>query len=312
MPVARGRDTKFERILFYWLLLEVVGFLLALHLTRRMRRVKIITLAWCCLLGATPLAREKGDEPTLTQIQQLLAGKRMVDLTHAFEPGIPRWPGFPDEKRETVYWYEKGKGSMGEGFFSEVYTHVGQWGTHVDPPAHFVKGLRTVDQIDLKEMILPLVVIDVHAEVEKDPDYTLTIERLKKWETDHGAIPAGAFVAMRTDWSKRWPDPAALANKDAKGVSHYPGWSREALTYLYEERKITASGHETTDTDPGIAASKDDYSLETYVLSTNHYQIELLTNLDQCPESGAIVVVSFPKPKGGSGFPARVFAILPD
>ena len=102
-----------------------------------------------------------------------------------------------------------------------------------------------------------------------------------------------------------------MENKDANGVAHYPGWSLPALKYLYEGRKITASGHETTDTDPGIATTKGDYSLETYLLSTNHYQIELLTNLDQVPESGAIVVVSFPKPKGGSGFPARVFAILP-
>jgi kynurenine formamidase len=69
--------------------------------------------------------------------------------------------------------------------------------------------------------------------------------------------------------------------------------------------------HETTDTDPGLATSKEDYSLETYILSTNHYQIELLANLDQVPETGALVVVSFPKPKGGSGFPARVFAIVP-
>jgi kynurenine formamidase len=49
----------------------------------------------------------------------------------------------------------------------------------------------------------------------------------------------------------------------------------------------------------------------THVLSTNHYQIELLTNLDQVPEAGAIVVASFPKPKGGSGFPAQVFEIFP-
>ncbi len=236
----------------------------------------------------------------------------MVDLTHPFEPGIPKWSGFPDEKRETVYWYEKGRGSLGEGFFSEVYTHVGQWGTHVDPPAHFIKGLRTVDQIELKEMILPLIVIDVHADAEKNPDYTLTLDRVKKWERDHGAIPQGAFVAMRTDWSKRWPDGAKMDNKDSSGVAHYPGWSQEALRYLYEERKITASGHETTDTDPGSATSKDDYSLETYVLSTNHYQIEMLANLDQVPEAGAIVISTFPKPKGGSGFPARVFAILPD
>src|SRR5438874_2134688 len=105
-------------------------------------------------------------------------------------------------------------------------------------------------------------------------------------------------------------DGAKMENKDAKGVSHYPGWSLPALKYLYEEGKITASGHETTGTDPGVATTKDDYSLETYILSTNHYQIELLTNLDQV-EAGAIAIVSFPKPKGGSGFPARVFAILP-
>jgi kynurenine formamidase len=102
-----------------------------------------------------------------------------------------------------------------------------------------------------------------------------------------------------------------MENKDRSGTAHYPGWSLAALKYLYEERKITASGHETTDTDPGVATTRDDYSLETYILSTNHYQIELLTNLDQVPEFGGIAVVSFPKPKGGSGFPARVFAILP-
>ena len=257
------------------------------------------------------VAPVNADEPTLARIQQILVGKKMVDLTHAFAPGIPHWSGFPDEKRETIYWYEKGRGSMGAGFFAEVFTHVGQWGTHVDPPAHFARGLRTVDQIELKEMILPLVVIDVHEEAAKNADYTLTLERVKKWEADHGPIPAGAFVAMRTDWSKRWPDPAAMANKDKDGVSHYPGWSKEALRYLYEERKITASGHEPTDTDPGVATSKGDYSLESYVLGTNHYQIELLANLDRVPESGAIVIVSFPKPKDGSGFPARVFAIVP-
>jgi kynurenine formamidase len=107
------------------------------------------------------------------------------------------------------------------------------------------------------------------------------------------------------------PLAAVMRNEDSKGVAHYPGWSLPVLKYLYEERKITASGHETTDTDPGIATSKDDYSLETYILGTDHYQIELLANLDQVPEAGAIVVATFPKPKGGSGFPARVFAIVP-
>jgi len=247
----------------------------------------------------------------LGEVYVLLQKKQFVDLTHAFEPGIPHWKGFPDETRETLFWYEPGRGKSGAGFFAEQFCHVGQWGTHVDPPAHFVKGLRTVDQIELKEMILPLIVIDVHEKTARNPDYTLSVDDIKAWESKHGLIPPRSFVAMRTDWSKRWPDSEKMQNKDTKGVAHYPGWSLPALKYLYKTRQITASGHETTDTDPGVATSADDYSLETYILKQNHYQIELLTNLDQVPEAGALIVVTFPKPKGGSGFPARVFAILP-
>lgn len=248
---------------------------------------------------------------TLNDAWHVIKEKKFVDLTHAFAPGIPHWEGFPDEKLETLYWYEPGVGKLGSGFYAQSFTHVGQWGTHVDPPAHFAKGMRTVDQIDVKEMILPLVVLDVHEAVTKNPDYTITMDDVKNWEKKHGQIPEGAFVAMRTDWSKRWPNMDAMQNKDAKGIAHYPGWSMEVLKYLYEDRKITASGHETTDTDPGVATSKDDYSLETFILKSNHYQIELLAHLDEVPESGALVVASFPKPKDGSGFPARVFAILP-
>lgn len=272
--------------------------------------VAVIAVATLTSLAVIAFHPRRPD-PSLTEICAVLKEKTFVDLTHAFEPGIPRWPGFPDEVRETIYGYEEGSGTVGHGFFAETFTHVGQWGTHADSPAHFVKGLRTLDQIDVKEMVLPLVVIDVHEQAAADADYTITMKDVKAWEEKHGSIPEGSFVAMRTDWSKRWPDAAAMRNEDAEGTAHYPGWSAEVLKYLYEERKITASGHETTDTDPGVATSKGDYSLEIYILKTNHYQIELLTNLDKVPEAGALAVVSFPKPKGGSGFPARVFAVLP-
>jgi len=273
------------------------------------------TLFFTCLilvvlLTATGTAETK-DRLGLRDAWEIIKTKRFVDLTHAFAPGIPHWKGFPDEQREVLFWYEPGVGRLGQGFYAELYSHVGQWGTHVDPPAHFVKGLRTVDQIDVKEMILQLVVIDVHEKVAADPDYTVTMDDVRNWEKRNGPIPSGAFVAMRSDWSGRWPNMALMMNVDDKGIAHYPGWSLDVLKYLYEVRKITASGHETTDTDPGRSTSRNDYSLETYVLKQNHYQIELLANLDQVPEAGALIVVSFPKPKGGSGFPARAFAILP-
>lgn len=275
---------------------------------RRLAIVVVVGTVTTCVLTSC------GGQPqqfTLSDAYEVLKSKEFVDLTHPFAPGIPHWPGFPDSTRETLYWYSPGVGSLGEGFFAERYCHVGQWGTHVDPPAHFVEGLRTLDQIDPDEMILPLVVLDIHERAAADPDTTVTMDDVRAWESRHGAVPEGAFVALRTDWSERWPDPGAMRNADADDVAHYPGWSLEVLRLLYEKRGITASGHETTDTDPGVATSAGDYSLETYILASDHYQIELLANLDRVPEAGALVVVSFPKPAGGSGFPARVFAILP-
>ena len=279
-----------------------------------MRLVRVVAglvpmVIWMALVQVSGGFAE--DRITMNDVWQLLKTKKFVDLTHTFAPGVPHWKGFPDEKRELLYSYEPGAGKMGSGFYAHSFTHVGQWGTHVDPPAHFVKGLRTVDQISVKEMILPLVVIDVHEKAAANPDYTITMEDVRDWEKRHGPVPEGAFVAMRTDWSKRWPSMDAMQNRDAKGIAHYPGWSMAVLKYLYEDRKIGASGHETTDTDPGTATSKDDYSLEIYVLKQNRYQIELLANLSEAPEAGALVVATFPKPKDGSGFPARVFAILP-
>ncbi len=278
---------------------------------RTRMRGRLLGVVIVLLLTAYIVPVAAAAEPTLLEIYQVLQKKEFVDLTHSFAPGIPHWLGFPDERRETIYWYDEGVGSAGYGFFAHVYTHVGQWGTHCDPPAHFIKDLRTIDQISVKEMLLPLVVLDIHEKAAQNPDYVVTMNDVRAWENRNGSIPEGSFVALRTDWSKRWPDVAAMRNADKDGVAHYPGWSLEVLKYLCEERKITASGHETTDTDPGIATSKGDYSCETYILSQDRYQIELLANLDKVPEYGALVVVAFPKPAHGSGFPARVFAILP-
>jgi kynurenine formamidase len=269
-------------------------------------RTPVITVGALLGILAGSFAGAAPDKsPSLNGIYATLSSKKFVDLTHAFGPNTPHWKGFGAEIVKELYTIKK------DGFLVQQFTHVGQWGTHIDTPAHFHEGLRTTDQIDPKEMLLPLVVLDVHEKVAKNPDYVISLSDVHDWEARHGRVPAHAFVAMRTDWSKRWPDDAAMQNRDAAGVAHYPGWSKEVLKLLYEDRKITASGHETTDTDPGLSTTKDDYSLESYVLGLNHYQIEMLANLDLVPEAGALVMVTWPKPEGGTGFPARVIAILP-
>jgi kynurenine formamidase len=243
-----------------------------------------LVLVGTIIIAATLPARSAAPSAaSLDQAFVILQAADFIDLTHEFGPDSPHWKGFAPETVTTLFTIAK------DGFHAESFCHPGQWGTHVDPPAHFHDGLKTVDQIDPKQFLLRLVVLDIHDRVATNPDYVVTLNDVNRWEARHGVIPAGAFVALRTDWSKRWPDAAAMQNTDAKGVSHYPGWSKEVLQYLYENRKITASGHETTDTDPGVAVTKDDYSLESYVLGTNHFQIELLTNLDKLPEAGALV-----------------------
>jgi kynurenine formamidase len=68
--------------------------------------------------------------------------------------------------------------------------------------------------------------------VDKTTGLVPTMVVVKAWELRHGRIPEHAFVALRTDWSKRWPDDAALQNVDAAGVAYYPGWSKEVLQLL--------------------------------------------------------------------------------
>ncbi|AKK04485.1 putative metal-dependent hydrolase [Corynebacterium mustelae] len=227
-----------------------------------------------------------------------------VDLTHAFQSGQPRFHLLPDEERTTLFNVPE------HGFEVTQYSFVGQWGTHVDPPVHFVAGARTLDNIDVKQMILPLVVLDFTAQVAADADFTPEIADIKRWEADHGTIPAGAFVAFRSDWSKRWPDPELVANKDADGIAHYPGWNPEVVEWLITKRDITAIGHETTDTDQGIVVSGGTLPAELLLLQHDKWQIELLANLDQVPATGALIVATWPKPLNGTGFPARAFAIV--
>ena len=229
-----------------------------------------------------------------------------TDLTHEFFPGQPKFSALPDQ---TISNFLK----LEDGMLFEIhqYSFVGQWGTHVDPPLHMHASGRNVAQLSVEEMLLPLVVLNVVAQVEANPDYCPTLEDVQNWETKYGRIPAGSFVAKRTDWSKRWPSTDAMANRDENGVQHFPGWSKKVLEFLFIDRNITAVGHETTDTDGGIATSSDtsSWSLESYILGLDRWQIELLTNLDKVPEYGALVMATWAKPRGGSGFPARVVAI---
>lgn len=196
--------------------------------------------------------------------------------------------------------------------FAQNFSFAGQYGTHLDAPIHFVRDARYLEELELKELALPLIVIDHSKDAAENHDFTISVEDILKFEAEHGEIEAGTFVALRTDWSKRWPNVEAFNNFDAEGNPHAPGWSVDALKFLFEERHIKAVGHETFDTDSSILYRQNNALLgELYVLEQDTYQVELLTNLDQLPAKGAVIFNIVPKPEKASGFPVRSFAILP-
>ena len=239
----------------------------------------------------------------LDRAYRIISGKPFVDLTHSFGPTTPVWSGFGqadftpafDPKTMRTYTIKD------DGFRTTYYNMVGQYGTHVDPPAHFAENGITMDKIPLKQMILPLIVLDNTPYMTKDENHAFSVADLKTWEKKHGKVPRGSFVALRTDMYKDWDtDPERFKR------APFPAWAFETIKFLYEARGVTATGHEAMDTD-----TTEKMDSETYILQHGHYQIEVMANLDKVPAKGALIVVTWPKVRDGLGFPARAFAILP-
>ena len=236
-------------------------------------------------------------------------GCKWVELSHPLDNSSPYWAGIPEgsvELARTVYDW----GNPMLDCLIQTFKFPGQFGTHIDFPGHFAKGGALSEAYDVRSLVFHLCVVDITEQVTNDVHYAATAADLRAYEAQYGPIPDGAMVVLRTDWSKRWPDMNALSNFDAEGGEHTPGWSLEALRYIYETRNAAANGHETIDTDASaLAAEAGDLACERYVLSRGKLQVELLCNLDQVAPAGAVAIVSYPRICGATGLPARVWAI---
>ena len=236
-------------------------------------------------------------------------GLRWIELSHLMDNDSPYWSGIP-----------AGSVELGSVVFDwgnpmlecqiQTFKFPGQFGTHIDFPAHFARGAECAESFGMKDAVFPLCVVDISEKVKADPTYCVTVEDLREFEDRYGQIPDGAFVALRTDWYKNWPDMNAMSGIAEDGSENFPGWSLEAIRYLYETRNAAANGHETLDTDGSAeCARQGDLACERYVLSHGKVQIELLKNLDKLPPVGAVLFASWPNFKGANGLPCRVFAI---
>ncbi len=249
----------------------------------------------------------KSLEKQKTEICDALAGipsghTRVVDLAYAInDKGVP-WPG---DKR--TFEAQVNASVEKNGYFTRSFWMLEHYGTHMDAPIHFPPGKTPVDKIPVGRLFGPAVVIDVREEAEKNADYQLPVERIARWEKEHGRIPQGAIVLLRTGWAARWPDVKTYRNEDAQGVMHFPGYSTEAVVRLIL-RKASGICIDTLSVDYGPSKTFQVHKLSH---GAGLYHLENLADLSALPEAGAFLVVAPIKLEGGSGGPCRVFAILP-
>ncbi|MFT6640641.1 MAG: kynurenine formamidase [Flavobacteriaceae bacterium] len=237
---------------------------------------------------------------TISATPAMAAGHGMVeDMTHTLSPEFPTYFGESGFSMEQVFNYAE------HSFNLFNYTVNEHTGTHIDAPLHFSADGLSVDEIEVSNLIAPLCVIDIAARAEGNADAQVTPDDIKAWIAANGDIPAHACVAMHSGWASK------VASEDYRGfdgeVQHYPGFHVEATKMLLEETAAASIAVDTLSLDHGISA---DFASHYAWLPTGRFGIENLANLDKVPAAGATLVIGAPKHKGGTGGPARIFALI--
>ncbi len=252
------------------------------------------------LMGCTATNNKEVD-----RLELLFNGElNVIDLTHALSESSPYWPdpsGNPFDY-DTIFAQPSGAPGMGK------YSTPEHYGTHMDAPIHSSDNQLSVDMLGPKELFGSAAVIDISVQSSTNADYTLSLDDIKNWEKEFGAIPDRAIVLLSTGWSKKWNDYSAYKNEDEEGKMHFPGFSVEAATFLVTERNILGIGIDDFSVDAAIA---DGFPVHGIVNGAGKFHLENVANVDQLPATGAYIITAPIKLEGGSGGQVRIFAVIP-
>ncbi|GAC1586213.1 MAG: cyclase family protein [Ktedonobacteraceae bacterium] len=250
-------------------------------------------------------------------LEELATGQlKIIDLTSPLGPETPVIdlpPMFAPSPGVTLTEISR-YNEQGPGWYWNVISMGEHTGTHFDAPIHWVTGKdlpnNATDTILPSKFIGPACVIDVTREVEQSPDFLLLPEHIGQWEAQHGRIPSGAWVLLRTGWSK-YTSREEFLNVHADGP-HTPGFHQTSSQFLANERDILGVGVETVGTDAGAAGGfNPPFPNHTFMHGAGKFGITSLIHLELLPPTGAIVIAAPLKIVNGSGSPLRVIAIAP-
>ena len=240
---------------------------------------------------------------------------RVIDLTQPLGPTtqviqLPEIFGqSPGLTMQVISRYDQ----AGPAWYWNTLTLGEHTGTHFDAPVHWVTGKdlpdNTTETIPVHRFVGPACVLDASADASADPDFLLTPDWIERWEKKQGRIPAGSWVLLRTDWSKR--TGARFVNVDESGP-HTPGFRNDASELLAQGRDVLGVGVETIGTDAGQAGAFDpSFPNHSIMHGSGKFGLASLCNLDRLPPTGAVVIAAPLRIVGGSGSPLRVIALAP-
>ncbi len=255
--------------------------------------------------------------PTTTSaLLDALAGGtvRVVDLTQPLSESTPviglpaPFANTPPLSRRTLSRYD----DAGPAWAWDVLDLGEHTGTHLDAPIHWITGRdgEDVASIPPERLVGPAVVMDRTSEVAAEPGYLLSVADLEGFEAEHGPYPPGCWILFRTGWGARAQDAEAFINLGPEGPVT-PGPDAEAAHWLATERDIAGFGVETVGIDAGAAGGFDPpFPVHHHLLGKGRYGLTQLANLEELPETGAVIVVSPLKLVGGTGSPVRALALV--
>src|SRR6185503_4075138 len=169
-------------------------------------------------------------------LPETLSSARWLDLSYAFDSTTIYWPTAEPFKLPVV---SAQRTPAGFWYAANNFTAAEHGGTHLDAPVHFAEGKETADRIPLEHLSGPAVVIDTRGREAADRDYLILESDIQAWEQQHGAIPAGAVVLLRTGSGAFWPDRARYLGTTKTGPAavpelHFPGLDPAAARLLVQ------------------------------------------------------------------------------
>ena len=265
----------------------------------------------CLFLSATVAAGcTPAQAPAPTAAAVTLPAGDLVDLSHTYDASTIFWP-----TAETFALQKVADGDTPAGFYYAANNFSGSehGGTHIDAPVHFARGHLPVDRIPLASLIAPAVVIDVTQASAGNADYQATVEDLTRFEAQHGRIPDGSILLIKTGFANRWPNAATYLGTAERGDAavarlHFPGLHPDAATWIVANRGVKAVGIDTASIDFGQSTL---YESHRTLYARDIPALENLASLDRLPPTGTLLIALPMKIGGGSGAPVRVVAVVP-